>query len=338
MKAAVYQGNQKLVIEELPVPEPGPGEVLVKISHSAICGTDVHAFLYDIAPAGAVMGHEFSGTVAAVGPGVTAWKEGDRVIGGGGTPPSGMEAPLRRQEQYNYRLEGFTDTRKRGYAEYTLLNDWAPLGIPDNVTDLHASLTEPCSVAVRAVRLSNMKLGDVVAVLGAGPIGLLTMQAARAAGARKVIVSEPSATRRDTAIKLGADAVVDPSNEDAISTILNLSEGDGPHVVFECAAAPPTLDAALNMVRKKGNVMLVALAWESVPMLPVDWAGKEIQLNTTFGAEPYDWKVALDLISSGKIDLEPMILGTDFLSLDGIQDAFESLIKPSTQVQMVIRF
>ena len=114
MKAAVYQGNQKLVIEELPVPEPGPGEVLVKISHSAICGTDVHAFLYDIAPAGAVMGHEFSGRVAAVGPGVTAWKEGDRVIGGGGTPPSGMEAPLRRQEQYNYRLEGFTDTRKRG--------------------------------------------------------------------------------------------------------------------------------------------------------------------------------------------------------------------------------
>ena len=116
MKAAVYQGNQKLVIEELPVPEPGPGEILVKISHSAICGTDVHAFLYDIAPAGAVMGHEFSGTVAAVGPGVTAWKEGDRVIGGGGTPPPGLEAPLRRQEQYNYRLEGFTDTRKRGYA------------------------------------------------------------------------------------------------------------------------------------------------------------------------------------------------------------------------------
>ena len=99
---------------------------------------------------------------------MTAWKEGDRVIGGGGTPPPGLEAPLRRQEQYNYRLEGFTDTRKRGYAEYTLLNDWAPLGIPDNVTDLHASLTEPCSVAVRAVRLSNMKLGDVVAVLGAG--------------------------------------------------------------------------------------------------------------------------------------------------------------------------
>ena len=80
MRAAVYKGKQELVVEDLPVPEPGPGEILVKVSHSAICGTDVHAFLYDIAPPGAVMGHEFSGTVAAVGPGVDKWKEGDRVI------------------------------------------------------------------------------------------------------------------------------------------------------------------------------------------------------------------------------------------------------------------
>ena len=139
MRAAVYKGKQELVIEDLPLPEPGAGEILVKVSHSAICGTDVHAFLYDIAPPGTVMGHEFSGTVAAVGPGVTMWKEGDRIIGGGGTPPPGSEAPLRRQEQYNYRLEGFAATRKRGYAEFTLLNDWAPLSIPDNVSDLKAA-------------------------------------------------------------------------------------------------------------------------------------------------------------------------------------------------------
>ena len=94
MKAAVYQGNQKLVIEDLPVPEPGPGEILVKISHSAICGTDVHAFLYDIAPSGAVMGHEFSGTVAAVGPdrNVYPWSGMDVVLAGRdlGSPSSGI--------------------------------------------------------------------------------------------------------------------------------------------------------------------------------------------------------------------------------------------------------
>ena len=107
MKAAIYQGKQRIVVEDIPTPEPGPNEVLVKIDYSAICGTDVHAFLYDIAPPGSVLGHEFSGHVVAVGQNVTKWKDGDRIICGGGTPPPGMEAPLRRQSQYNYRLEGF---------------------------------------------------------------------------------------------------------------------------------------------------------------------------------------------------------------------------------------
>ena len=114
MKAAVYLGNQQLTVEDLAIPEPGPGEILVKVGYSAICGTDVHAFLYDIAPPGSVMGHEFSGVVESVGPGVNQWQEGDRVVGGGGTPPPGQEAPLRRQEHINYRLEGFSSTRKRG--------------------------------------------------------------------------------------------------------------------------------------------------------------------------------------------------------------------------------
>ena len=86
MKAAVYQGSQQLIIEDIPIPEPGPGEILVKVGYSAICGTDVHAFLYDIAPPGAVMGHEFSGTVVAIGSGVNRWKIGDRLVGGGGNP------------------------------------------------------------------------------------------------------------------------------------------------------------------------------------------------------------------------------------------------------------
>ena len=214
MKAAEHPGKQQIVVEDLPIPEPGPSEILVKVGYSAICGTDVHAFLYDIALPGSVMGHEFSGTVAAVGPGVELWKEGDRVVGGGGNPPPGMEAPLRRQEQYNYRLEGFASTRKRGYAEYTLLNDWEPIAIPENVSDLQACLTEPCAVVVRAVRLSKQRLGDTVAVLGAGPIGLLCMQAARAAGARQVIVSEPSGARREVASLLSADSHIYPLVED----------------------------------------------------------------------------------------------------------------------------
>ena len=338
MKAAVYYSPQRLQVEDLPTPEPGPNEILIKVQYSAICGTDVHAFLYDIAPSGSVLGHEFSGVVSGIGSDVTRWEIGDRVTCGGGTPPPGLEAPLRRQEQFNYRLEGFTNTRTRGYAEYTILNDWEPMQVPEAVGDLEASLIEPCSVAVRAVRLSNQKLGDTVAILGAGPIGLLCMQAARAAGAGMVIVSEPVPARREAAKLLGADAVVDPLSDSGVEDIMDLTDGAGPHIVYECAASRTTLDTAFNIVRKKGNVMLVALAWEQVPVLPVDWAAKEIQLNTTFGGVPFDWQVAMNLIRSGSISLEPLLAETDILVIDDIQAAFEALVRPSTQVQMVIKF
>ena len=182
-----------------------------------------------------------------------------------------------------------------------------------------------------------MKLGDTVAVLGAGPIGLLCMQAAQAAGARKVIVSEPSEARRNVALSLGADAVVDPTNEDPVEAIISLTDGSGPHVVYECAAAKPTLQTAFDVIRKQGNVMLVALAWEEVPLLPVDWAGKEVTFNTTFGSEAYDWTIAMDLISQGKVNVDPLILDADIIDIEDIQQAFEALCQPSTQVQMVVK-
>ena len=287
-------------------PEPWPNEIRINVQYCAICGTDVHAFLYDIAPSGSVLGHEFSGVVSGIGSDVTRWKIGDRVTCGGGTPPPGLEAPLRRQEQFNYRLEGFTNTRTRGYAEYTILNDWEPMKVPEAVGDLEASLVEPCSVAVRAVRLSNQKLGDTVAILGAGPIGLLCMQAARAAGAGMVIVSEPVPARREAAKLLGADAVVDPLSDSGVEDIMDLTDGAGPHIVYECAASRTTLDTAFNIVRKKGNVMLVALAWDQVPVLPVDWAAKELQLTPPFGGVPFAWQVAMHLIRAGSISLEPL--------------------------------
>ena len=338
MKAAIYQGERRMVVEDIPIPDPLSEEILIKVKYSAICGTDVHAFLYDIAPPGSVLGHEFSGVVSAMGKDVKGWAIGDRVIGGGGEPPSGFEQPLRKQEQYNYRLEGFTNTRKRGYAEYTVLNHWEPLEIPGNVTDLEACLTEPCSVAVRAIRLSNQRLGDTVVVLGAGPIGLLCLQAAKAAGAGNIIVSEPSETRRRVASELGADAVINPLREDVYASVMSLTESVGPDVVYECAAAQPTLDDALNMVRKKGNVMLVALAWENIPLLPVDWAGKEVELKTTFGGEHQDWQIALNLISSGKINLNPLTSETYFVDIEEIEETFRALASPSDQVQMIVKF
>ena len=337
MKAAVYKGKQRFEVEEIPTPSPGPGQVLVKVHFCAICGTDVHAFLYDVAPPGTVLGHEFAGDVVEVGPSVSAWKIGDRVIGGGGNPPPGHEPPTRTHPRYNYRTMGFPEGSIRGYAEYVLMEDWEPIVLPDGVSDEAAALCEPCAVTVRAVRLSQMKLGDSVAVLGAGPIGLFCLQVAKAAGASAVYVSEPVAARAEAARRLGADAVVDPAKDGALEEIVALSGGTGPDVVFECAAAKGTLDDAFNLVRRHGEVVLIALAWEPTSVLPVDWAAREVKFQASFGTAPEDWRIALDLIQSGKVQMAPMLSEAGFIPLDGIQEAFEALVKPSNQVQMVVR-
>ena len=337
MKAAVYKGNQRLEVEEISTPTPGPGQVLMKVKYCAICGTDVHGFLYDVVPPGTVMGHEYCGTIARVGPEVSRWKEGDRVVGGGGTPPQGKGPGHAMDPRYNYRTMGFAGRPLRAYAEYILLDEWEPTPIPEGVTDEAASLSEPCSVGVHAVRISQLKLGDSVAVLGAGPIGLLTLQAARAAGAGAIFVSEPAPSRRDAALKLGADSVIDPLEEDVVSRMVSLTGGTGPDVVFECASAKSTLDQALVMVRRSGQVVLVAIAWEPTPVLPVEWMARQVNLQASFGSTPEDWRIALDLLRSGKVTVEPLLSQTSFIPMDDIQEAFEALVKPTTQLQMVVK-
>ena len=339
MRAAVYKGGKRFAIEEIPDPTPGPGQVVVDVHYSAICGSDVHQFMYDIAPVGEVMGHEYSGVVSAVGDGVARWKEGDRVIGGGGEPTPEAQARNRTLgDRFNWRLESRAGTgRTMGYAEKVILAEWEPISIPDGVSDEEAAMCEPTASAVHAVRLSQMRLGDTVVVLGAGPIGLLCMQAARAAGASKVIVSEPALVRAEAARKLGAYAVVNPIEEDAVERVVELTDGRGPDVVFECAGAKGTLDQALNMVRRNGQVVLVAILWEETGVLPPDWMGREVNLQTVFGLRPEDWRISLELMQSGQVTMEPLVSEASFLPLDEIQGAFEALCNPSNQVQMVVR-
>ena len=336
MKAAIYKGKQRLSVEEVPTPEPGPGQLLVKVRYSAICGTDVHAFLYDVPPPDMVMGHEYSGTVARLGPGVSSWRLGDRVVGSGGTAPPGEEPAFIADPRFNFHTVGYTPGRGRGYAEYVLMQEWQPIAVPDQVRDEEAALCEPCGVAVRAVRNSALRLGDSVAVLGAGPIGMFTIQAARAAGATAVFVSEPSVARKAAAAKLGADAVVDPIEEDVVARMESLTGGKGPDVVFDCAGTGSTLDQAFNIVRRSGQVVLVAVSWQPVPVLPVNWMGREVRLQSSFGAWPDDYRIALDLIGSGRVTIEPMVSQAEFIPLAEIQAAFEALAQPSTQLQTII--
>jgi len=338
MKAAVYRGAQRFEVTEVPTPEPGAGEVLVQVRQSAICGTDVHAFMYDIAPPGSVIGHEIAGVIAELGPGVDRFSVGERVVAGGGDHPDGAPKSPRANPRYNYRTMGFQGGVTGGYAEYQILPEWRPTRIPDNVPDEAAVLTEPCAVAVHAVRRSSVKLGDTVAVLGAGPIGMLVTQAVRAAGATRVLVSEPAPGRADAVMELGADVIVNPFEEDVVKRLVELSDGFGPAVVFDCAGFNDTLNQAFEATRRAGQVMLVAVPWEPLPIDPVDWMAREVDFRTSFASEPEDWRISLQLLSSGRISASALMSEASVISLEEIQQAFEGLMKPSSQLQMVINF
>ena len=337
MKAAVYKGNSRLAVEEVPTPSPAANEVLIKVKYSAICGTDVHAVMYDAAPVGVVLGHEYCGTIAEIGSDVTRWKLGDRVIGGGGAPPPGKGKPWSTQPRFNYRTEGMTQRRLSGYAEFIVLEEWQPVAIPDGVPDESAAVCEPCSVAVKAVRTSNLRLGDTVAILGAGPIGLFAIQAARAAGALQIMVSEPSETRRVAAEALGADLVIDPNRTNPIAAIEDMTDGLGAHIVFDCAGLKNTLDQAASMARRGGQAVLIAVPWEPLPVAAADWMAREINIQTTFGAAPEDWRTSLKLMQAGSVRVESMLKESDFVALEEIDAVFRSLFKPTDRLQVIVK-
>jgi (R,R)-butanediol dehydrogenase / meso-butanediol dehydrogenase / diacetyl reductase len=336
MKAAVMRGTQRMVVEDMPTPEPGPYQVLIKIKYSALCGSDVHRFQYGMANDGSVLGHEFIGEVVQTGRDVTRLKEGDRIVGGGGTPPVGTVSSLSSGERYSARTVGLEQTRIGGFAEYIAMDEWRPLLIPEGVSDELAVLAEPASIAVHAVRTSKFSIGDTTMVMGAGPIGLLVMQVLKAAGAAAVYVSEPSAARAASARALGADLVLNPMDENIVERMLEFSGGPGLPVAFDAAAAKPTFQQGMEMLRRGGQLLVVSMAWEDVDLRTVDWIGREVEMKAAYGSEPADWQTVLNLMERGQLSEKSMVTDDSFIGWDEMQSSMTRLMKPDEHVQLVL--
>ena len=340
MKAGVFKEKGVLVVEDVPEPEIGPQDVLLQITHCAICGSDIHRYIYGMLNPGVIMGHEYSGKIVDKGKEVQTFQIGDRVTCGV-TRPAGETSPVKDvfpfPARYSAKERGFMPALRPGaYAEYMAANAKRIMKIPDSLSSLEASLTEPLTVALHAVRLSEMRLGDQVLVLGAGPIGLLTQQCVSLSGARRIYVSETNAARRDIASRLGAYAVFDPAETDLVEEVVSRTEA-GVDLAFECAGAHLTLQHSLEAVRASGRVIVIALAWEPVYCLPVDWVGREIEMKTSYGALFHEWPIAMWLLESKKIQVEPII--SNVIPLEDIQKAFQELLKPDTTwVQAVVAF
>jgi (R,R)-butanediol dehydrogenase/meso-butanediol dehydrogenase/diacetyl reductase len=350
MRAARFHGPGDIRIDEVPDPVVAPGQVEVSVDWCGICGTDLHEFLEGpifIPNKGephpltgvempVVLGHEFAGVVSAVGSGLTGVTEGDRVA----VEPywvCGVCVACRAGRYNICRSLGFVGLAgdQDGFAERCVVDRrWVhPLG--DLPTDLGA-LVEPLAVGYHAVRLSGLRDGGTAVVYGAGPIGLVTTAALKAAGASQVVVVEPAAARKAKAGPAGADVIIDPVVDDAPAAILDLT-GGGADVAFECAGIDAVLASAIGSVRPGGTVVNVAI-WGHAPQVAVnDLVMSEVNLIGSLaycGDHPdtiallRDGKVDAAQFITGRIGLEDIVSGGSRELIDNKEENVKILVSP----------
>lgn len=331
MLAAVFKGPGQLEVTEVPTPEPGPGEVLLRVGSNTVCGTDLRILRGEKTSGvrqGVVLGHEIAGTVAAVGQGVDKYSVGDLAVV---TPTvtcgtcfyclRGLEHFCESFTLYGYALDG-------GLAEYCLIPAQAVarknISVAKPGTSLTAlSLTEPLGCVLNGLRNYKVELGDTALIMGAGPIGLLHLTVCRLAGATKIIVSDPSESRRATATQLGADIVVDPLNEDLAEVVKGATGGRGADVVVVCIGRPALFPEALDLARKGGRVCAFAGFPKdgSVSIDPNVIHYGEITVTGTSNSMRKQTEEAMHLIEDGLIPADVIVSHT--FPLTQVVDAIE---------------
>jgi L-iditol 2-dehydrogenase len=313
MKALLLSQYNQLDIADLPAPVPGADEILVRVAACGICGSDVHG--YDgtsgrrIPPI--VMGHEAAGVVAAVGPGVSKYKPGDRVTFDSTVYCGQCDFCLHGDINLcnNRQVIGVScgDFRRAGaFAEYVVVPQRISYHLPDALEFQEAAMLEAVSVALHAVRVSEMKGGETALVIGAGMIGLLTLQAAKAAGAARVLVADIDQSRLLRAVKIGADATLLLSGADLVKEILKQTGGRGVDLVLEAVGREETISASIASVRKGGTVTLIGNISPEVKIPLQVVVSRQIRLQGSC-ASSGEYPQAMELMAQGKIQVKPLI-------------------------------
>ena len=320
MKALLLSQYNQLDIADLPAPVPGEDEILVRVAACGICGSDVHG--YDgtsgrrIPPI--VMGHEAAGVVASVGTGVSKFKPGDRVTFDSTVYCGQCEFCLRGEINLcnNRQVVGVScgDYRRAGaFAEYVVVPQRICYHLPEGLEFQEAAMLEAVSVALHAVRVSEMKGGETALVIGAGMIGLLTLQAAKAAGASKVLIADIDRTRLQTAESIGADDTLLLSGGELVKEILRRTGGKGVDLVLEAVGREETIAASISSVRKGGTVTLIGNISPEVKIPLQVVVSRQIRLQGSC-ASSGEYPQAMELLASGKIKVKPLITAVAPLS------------------------
>lgn len=334
MKAAVFYGKRDVRVETRPVPVPGPGEVLLRINLCGICGSDLEAYKYGLYQPGIIIGHELAAEVAGVGPEVSGWEVGDRVTANDVVSCGQCRYCRRGRPSLCDSVTMPGVTTDGAYAEFMTVAAKALFRLAPGVSDIEAALADPSSNALHAVRRSGLGLGDRVLVVGAGPIGLLTVQAALLAGARMVIVAEMNPARAKLALEMGAAAVIDPASENLDFRVADLTEDQGADVVFCASGNPEAMGSTFTLVRKGGVVVPVGICEQPVQADFLSLVMNELEYRGTYAS--YDeYGLALDLMAQGRWRVAPVVSGV--IPLDRIvEEGFEVLVRPDTKAAKIL--
>jgi (R,R)-butanediol dehydrogenase / meso-butanediol dehydrogenase / diacetyl reductase len=325
VKAVRYYGRKDIRIEDVSEPDGyGPNQLLVKPLWTGICGTDLHEYVagpivtpatphvFTAATLPQILGHEFSAEVLEVGKNVANLRPGDRV----------SIQPLVMPMNDYYSRRGLNHLSEKmgcvglswawgGMSEFAVINDYNAAKVPDAISDEEAAMIEPTAVALYAVDRGGVQAGSTVLIAGAGPIGALTILCAHAAGAAKIFVSEPNATRRQTIESWGICAgVYDPRSADIVALVKEQTEENvGVDVAIECVGNEGALNTCVEAVRRRGTVVQAGLHVGKASTDPMLWALKDITIEATWCYPITIWPRIIDLVASGKLPIAKIING-----------------------------
>ena len=331
MRAAVVR-DRRLIAAEVPLPEPGPGEVLVRTLACGICGSDLHALKHMDRFAAAyvradgtpivdfgrdvVMGHEFCAEIVEHGPGTTrGLKTGTRVC----SVPVLLRPPGRQ-------TIGYSNEHPGGYAEFMRLNESLLLEVPNGLSTAVAALTEPMAVGLHAVNKAQPAAGDRALVVGCGPVGLAVIAALRLRGVQPITAVDFSPRRRELALAMGADRVIDPSP--------SIDEWRTASLVFECVGVPGVIDQIMGSVTRGTRIVIVGVCMEPDTILPLRGISKELLLQFVLGYDEAEFAATLRALAEGALPTHGLVTGT--VGLDGVAGAFEELASPARHVKILV--
>jgi 2-desacetyl-2-hydroxyethyl bacteriochlorophyllide A dehydrogenase len=333
MRAVVQHGPKDLRVEEQAIPEPGPGEVLVRVRATGICGSDLHFWKEATYGTGVVLGHEIAGEIAALGSGVS-----DLEVGALGAVYSGISCGRCARctgglDYYCQDAHGLGSGPQGGLGEYVVAPAQNFLSVSADSEPGAIAFSEPLANGLRCLDFPEAHHARSAVVIGAGPIGLSCLVAARRCGVKRAVVIEGRPLRREAARALGADVVLHPATDD-VRARLREEFPLGADLVIEAVGLPQTIRSSFGMARPHGTVALMGVCLEPVEVKPIGWLVNELTLRSSLGCSRDDQREALRMLARQELDPQPLL--TRRIGIEDVPNALVELASGADEIKVIV--